>query len=89
VEEVVNSLIDSRNLVQTQGGWQFTGSINEITVPPTIQGVIMADWTVWIIAPKRFYRRLQSLPDFYQEILENITLLRNLSINTCRDSERA
>jgi class 3 adenylate cyclase/tetratricopeptide (TPR) repeat protein len=77
VEEVVNSLIDSGNLVQTQGGWQFTGSINEITVPPTIQGVIMARLDRLDTRAKEILQEASVIGrTFYQEILESITALK-------------
>jgi predicted ATPase len=77
VEEVVNSLIESGNLIQTQEGWRFTDSIDEITVPPTIQGVIMARLDRLDVRAKEILQEASIIGrTFYQEILENITALK-------------
>jgi tetratricopeptide (TPR) repeat protein len=42
LEEVINSLIDSRTLIRENEGWSLARSLLESDVPPTIQGVISA-----------------------------------------------
>lgn len=44
IEEVIRSLIDGGTVTRMEhgAGWRLTGDINEITIPDTLQGVVMA-----------------------------------------------
>lgn len=42
LEEVLRTLINNETLVRNNGGWQLQGDITTVTVPDTLQGVMMA-----------------------------------------------
>jgi predicted ATPase len=42
LEEVLRSLINEKVLVRDNGGWQLVGDVTAVTVPDTLQGVMMA-----------------------------------------------
>jgi ABC-type oligopeptide transport system substrate-binding subunit/class 3 adenylate cyclase len=42
LEEIVRSLIDQGGIVRTADGWQAMGDIQKITIPDTLQGVLLA-----------------------------------------------
>jgi class 3 adenylate cyclase/predicted ATPase len=56
IEEVVHELIDSGNLVQHEGSWHLTRTLNETTLPGSIEGVITA--------------RLDRIEERYREVLQ-------------------
>ena len=76
VEEVINSLIESKILVRNNGDWSFTGPSHEIIVPATIQGIIMARLDRLDAATKVILQEASVIGrTFYHEILETITAL--------------
>jgi class 3 adenylate cyclase/tetratricopeptide (TPR) repeat protein len=74
VEEVINSFIESGILVPHDVEWSFKGNLQEIMVPPTIQGIIAARVDLLDDATKLVLQEASVIGrEFYQEVLENIT----------------
>ncbi len=42
LEEIINSLIETNALIQTDDGWQIAGSLEDADVPTSVRGVIAA-----------------------------------------------
>jgi predicted ATPase/class 3 adenylate cyclase len=74
VEEVINSLIESETLIESNGEWAFTGPVNEIVMPATIYGVITARLDRLDLATKEILQEASVIGrTFYYEVLERIT----------------
>jgi predicted ATPase/class 3 adenylate cyclase len=74
VEEVINSFIESGVLVHHHVDWSLTGHLQEIMVPPTIQGIIAARVDLLDAATKVVLQEASVIGrEFYQEVLEKIT----------------
>jgi class 3 adenylate cyclase/tetratricopeptide (TPR) repeat protein len=74
VEEVVNSLIESGILDHHQGDWQFLDTHQQMIVPATIKGVIMARLDRLDESTKEILQEASVIGrTFYHEILESIT----------------
>jgi len=61
VEEVLRSFIDQGALVQSRDGWQTTAAINEVDVPDSVQGVVLA--------------RVDAMDDQAREILQAASVI--------------
>ena len=74
VEEVINSFIESGLLIRDNGHWSFSGPMHEISVPPTIQGVIEARLDRLDAATKAVLKEAAVVGrTFYLEVLASIT----------------
>jgi class 3 adenylate cyclase/tetratricopeptide (TPR) repeat protein len=74
VEEVINTLIESGTLARADGGWQFPGVIQEIILPPTIQGIITARLDRLDAASRMVLQEASVIGrTFYYEVLKKIT----------------
>jgi class 3 adenylate cyclase len=74
LEEVVNSLIESRLLVRQDGRWAVTGPITEAAVPSTIQGVLTARLDRLEAQSKRILQEASVIGRaFYFEVLNRIS----------------
>jgi len=83
LEEVANSLIESKTLVYGSGGWQVTRLITESDISSTIHGVIAARLDRLKKETKRILQEASVIGrTFYYEILKKITEL-NGNIDQC------
>jgi class 3 adenylate cyclase/tetratricopeptide (TPR) repeat protein len=74
LEEVVNSLIESKLLVQQNGQWTLTGPITQAAVPSTIQGVLTARLDRLESESKRILQEASVIGRaFYFEVLNRIS----------------
>jgi len=77
LEEVINSLIESKVLVKDNGGWALTRSISEVDLPSTVHGVISARVDRLERQAKRILQEASVIGRaFYYDILASITEVR-------------
>jgi len=85
VEEMVNSLVESKALARSDGRWELTRPLTESTVSPTIQGVMAARMDLLDREVKRVIQEAAVIGRaFFYRILEKITDLKsrlNTSLN--------
>ncbi len=93
VEEVIRALVDRGGLVPDErGGWQISEKAQEITIPDTLQGVIMGRIDrldeelkqvlrlAAVIGRSFFYRVLRSLSEAERRLDDDIATLRSLEL---------
>ena len=93
VEEVIRALIDLGGLVPGEtGGWRVTDKAQEITIPDTLQGVIMTRIDrldeelkavlrlAAVIGRSFFYRVLRSLAEAERRLDDDIAALQSLEL---------
>ncbi len=93
VEEVIRALVDRGGLVPDErGGWQFSEKAQEITIPDTLQGVIMGRIDrldeelkqvlrlAAVIGRSFFYRVLRSLSEAERRLDDDIAILQSLEL---------
>jgi len=77
IEEVINSLIESKTLVPGSGGWKTTRSIGELDISPTIHGVISGRLDRLDKETKRVLQEASVIGRaFLYEILKKITQIK-------------
>ena len=77
LEEVANSLIESKTLIRDNGGWQVTRPITETDISSTIHGVISARVDRLEKETKRILQEASVIGrSFYYEILIKVSELR-------------
>ncbi len=89
LEEMINSLIETRFLVECNGQWQLSAAFNGSDIPATIQGVIASRLDRLQTHSKRLLQEASVIGrSFPYEILKRITSIQN-AIETCfSDLER-
>jgi len=77
IEEVINSLIDSKTLVPDNGGWKTTRPIDESDISPTIHGIISSRLDRLEKNTKRVIQEASVIGRaFLYEILKRVTEIR-------------
>ncbi|MBW1820521.1 MAG: AAA family ATPase [Deltaproteobacteria bacterium] len=83
LEEVANSLIESKSLVCSSGGWKVTRPITELDISSTIHGVIAARLDRLEKETKRILQEASVIGrTFFYEILNRVTDLKK-NIDSC------
>jgi tetratricopeptide (TPR) repeat protein len=76
IEEIINSLIESKTLIRANGGWEITRSISESAISSTIHGVISGRIDRLDKETKRILQEASVIGRaFFYEILRRITTL--------------
>jgi class 3 adenylate cyclase/tetratricopeptide (TPR) repeat protein len=77
LEEVMNSLIESEILIRDNGSWKLARSINELSIPITVSGVITARIDRLEIEMKQILQEASVIGRaFPHELIKRITKLR-------------
>jgi class 3 adenylate cyclase/tetratricopeptide (TPR) repeat protein len=78
VEEAINSLVETKTLVQDKGTWKLTKPLTQTDIPPTVQGVISARLDRLEKDMKRILQEASVIGRaFLRDILERITILQD------------
>jgi class 3 adenylate cyclase/tetratricopeptide (TPR) repeat protein len=89
LEEVINSLIESRTLIHVDDTWQLTRSINESDISPTIYGVISGRIDRLEYETKYILQQASVIGKvFLYDILKKITELRSHIDGSLRQLEQ-
>ena len=92
LEEVVNSLIETRTLVREGDAWRVTQAFSTITIPATIQGVLTARLDrleqemkrivqeASVIGREFFYNILQRISAYTGQLTASLTALQRLDL---------
>jgi len=83
LEEMINSMIDSRALIRDNGNWRLGKAITEADISSTVHGVISSRLDRLENETKRILQEASVIGrTFYYEILTQVTVL-NKNIDTC------
>jgi class 3 adenylate cyclase/tetratricopeptide (TPR) repeat protein len=78
VEEAINSLVETRTLIQDDGTWKLTKPLTQTDIPPTVQGVISARLDRLEVDMKRILQEASVIGRaFLRDILIRITILKD------------
>lgn len=92
LEEVVNTLLETKTLMREGGTWMLAQSFDSITVPSTIQGVLTARLDrlgqkmkrilqeAAVIGREFFYDILHRISAYAGELRDNLTTLQSLDL---------
>lgn len=92
VEEIVQALIDMGAIAQVDGGWQVTARVDHVTIPDSIEGVIVARVDrlqgevkeilriAAVVGRSFLYRILSSMAEAQRELDRHLGTLQHLEL---------
>ncbi|MGD9288985.1 MAG: adenylate/guanylate cyclase domain-containing protein [Desulfobacterales bacterium] len=89
IEEVINSLIESENLIRENGSWKLTREITEVEISSTIHGLLSGRLDRLEKESKRILQEASVIGrTFFYEILNRVTELKSQIDQSLRSLER-